>query len=63
FNTRCQTGARAKCVDVFSHFGQHTEEDRRFSFEDLQYRSETKTALLDETLQWTRPSSHWGINE
>jgi len=63
FNARCQTGARAKSVDVFSHFGRHAGEDQQFSFEDLQYRSETKTALLDETLQWTRPSSHWGINE
>lgn len=63
FHSQCQTHARLRSVDVFSHFGYGSQREREFSVDDLQYRAETKTALLDETLRWSRPSSHWGINE
>lgn len=65
FHLQCQNNARLRAVDVFSHFGDSTEREceREFSLDDLQYRAETKTALLDETMRWNRPSSHWGINE
>jgi hypothetical protein len=53
----------SRSVEVFLHFGAFAEAQQGFSVADIHYRAETKTALLDETLQWTKPSSHWGINE
>jgi len=58
-----QGSARSASVDVFSHFGQGAIQEGEYSLEDIQYRAETRTALLDEALYRIKPSSHWGINE
>lgn len=58
-----QTHLRNASVDFFSHFGAVNHDQPSFSWAEIQYRAETKTAVLDETLQRVKPSSHWGINE
>lgn len=58
-----QDEARRTSVDLFSHFGELPKAEKGFSMEDIQYRAQARTALLDETLRWDKPSSHWGINE
>jgi hypothetical protein len=58
-----QAHLRDASVDFFSHFGAVSGGGAGFSWADIQYRAETRTALLDETLQRVKPSSHWGINE
>jgi len=56
-----QAAARLAAVEVFPHFGGTPTSD--LTFEDIQYRAETKTALLEESLQRVESHSHWGLNE
>jgi len=58
-----QGSARLASVEVFPHFGRGAIQEGEYSLEDIQYRAETRTALLDEALYRIKPSSHWGINE
>jgi hypothetical protein len=58
-----QQNAQTASVDVFSHYDRLVARAEDFSLENIQYRAQTRTALLDETLRSEKPSSHWGINE
>jgi hypothetical protein len=57
--------AQGSGVDLFPHFGEALDPEWELSAEDIHYRAETTTALLDETLHRMEKASHrfWGINE
>ena len=60
-----ESAAQPAGVYVFPHLGQVTEPDSQTTIEDIRYRAETQTGLLDEALHRFELGSHrdWGINE
>lgn len=60
-----QTVAEPAGVDMFPHFGRTMSSGWQTSADDIHYRVETRTALLDEALHRVELDSHryWGINE
>ena len=52
-------------VEVFCHFGGGPRTDDDLTFKGIQWRAETTTAVLAETLRAAQRQTwrHWGINE
>jgi hypothetical protein len=58
-----QTGARAKNVTVFPHFGGTPRWEGRLAEDSIQSPSLLKMAVSDDTRRWPERHSDWGINE
>ncbi len=55
--------ARLAGVDVLPHFGATLTPDWEMTIEDLHYRAEAQTVLLNDALLQVEQHTRWGINE